>query len=179
VYRAAAPLVQRKQGWVEFFSGRVEASLPYYRAWYANDHDNPFARWCYAMIIATAGDTAECERVLQELIADFPSNLLSHHARMFQRALAGDGEGARAMLTPEFEAAARTSDFLPLHVAVACLLSGDIDRTLQWLEIGMARGLATHDHLERGDKRFAALIPDPRFQTLLSRMRERSAAIRP
>jgi hypothetical protein len=85
----------------------------------------------------------------------------------------GDAAAVDRLDSPEFRAA-MASDGQYTHVlAQAFALLGRTDDALWWLERSFERGTINYPFISSGDPLLASIRPDPRFASLMRRMKAR------
>jgi len=171
------PFCQLMPGAMAWLRGDYERTWALWSARHAAVQENPLMRLCYGHVAVMTGRTAEGHRILEELAQAVPDNPFGQLAVVYQRALAGDREQVRALLTPPLISALEGDPQYCWFLAHCHALVGDIDSGLRWLEAAIARGFINHDLLARLDPFLATLRGDARFAALMEQVRQRADAL--
>jgi serine/threonine protein kinase/tetratricopeptide (TPR) repeat protein len=171
------PMSIAHDGFVDLYAGRLEAAEPKYRRWFERDQENPFAHYCWGMVLAMQGRAVEAADAFENLTHMVPNHVLDMLGSFLRHSLRGDGQAALAAVNPTLEQAVRLSTYLAPHMAAGYALLNARDRALEWLEIAFANGFAAWRLLE-ASRWYPGLDADPRFRGLLTRMRKHSESIR-
>jgi hypothetical protein len=157
---------------VDLFDGRFDLAVVRFRE--AVDKiapDDPFACWWLAQALAFARHDDEAIGMFDRVVASGPS-LWSDFAELERRALSGDADGVRAVVTERelLSSAAATDEYYPCVLASCLSHVGEIGEALTWLERASAWGFANHRFLAHHNRFLAPLRGDPRFQRLIDRV---------
>jgi TolB-like protein/cytochrome c-type biogenesis protein CcmH/NrfG len=167
------PLTRCMPGFADVFEGKLAAAVEPYRQMYEMDRGNPMARLFYVWVLAINGRSDVVNAVVQAPTLEARDTIPDRLAFFLAHALAGDRAGAVAVLTPEIEAAAYTTDLFPRFLAQGYALAGMSGRALHWLAVAVERGFVNHPFLVRHDPTLGGLRDDPGFQRLMETVRER------
>ncbi len=170
------PMSVAHEGFVDLYAGRLEAAEPKYRRWLERDLGNPFAHYCWGMVLAMRGRAGEAAAAFESVARMVPNHVLDVLGTFLRHSLRGAGEAARAAVNTTLENAIKLSTYLAPHMAAGYALLDDRERALDWLEIGFANGFAAWKLLE-ASAWYPGLDADPRFRELLTRMRKHSESI--
>jgi len=133
--------------------------------------DVPTARVPLAYALAAAG---RLEAALTELKPVGPVAGADHQVRLahfLQLAIRGKKDEMSELLTPEFVATTRRDLLYSLIVADGYAMLDEREPALEWLEHAVSRGLANYPYLSEYDPFVARLRSEPRFQTLMVRVK--------
>jgi len=172
------PMSVAAEGFVDLYAGRLAAAEPKYRRWLERDSGNPFAHYCWGMVLSMRGRAVEAAAAFENVTRMVPNHVLDMLGSFLRHSLRGDGQAAHAAVNPTLEHAVMLSTYLAPHMAAGYALLNDRDRALEWLEIGFANGFAAWKLLEESPAWYPGLDADPRFRGLLMRMRKHSESIR-
>ncbi len=81
-------------GVIEFHTGNIKESLPYYRRWLQLDPHSPFTRFWCASAFAANGAIEESIKILDSIINETPTLIFAKFALFFKSALQADKEKA-------------------------------------------------------------------------------------
>ncbi len=119
------PMSVAHAGFVDLYGGRLEAAEPKYRRWFERDPDNPFAHYCWGMVLGMRGRAVEAAAAFESLARMVPNHVLDMLGTFLRHSLRGDGEAARAAVNPTLEHAIKLSTYLAPHMAAGyALLNG-------------------------------------------------------
>jgi TolB-like protein len=167
------PLNRCMPGWADALEGNFASAVEPYRQMFDMDPGNPMARLFYVWILAANRRSNDVTAIVKtwpaQLLDTFPARL----ACFLTQSLAGNRSGALAMLTPEIEAGANTTDVFPRLLAEGYALAGLPERAIHWLRIAVDRGFINHPFLAQHDPFLENLRSDPRFTQLMNTVRER------
>ncbi len=165
--------------WYAFYNGRFEDAVEGYRLEWEMDPESPYARWAHGITLATAGHLEEASEILTSIVEDSPDAWFALIARFVVAALREDPAGARAAMTPEFEAGAKRDMQAAWHVASGYAKLGMVDEAVTWLRQAMNRGFVHYPFLAEYEPFLARIRSDPRVQEVLSEVKERWEAFEP
>ena len=165
------PLMQCMPGIVRVLRGQFEESLPYYRTFYTMEPQNPAAVWFLALMYGYAGRRDEVGPLVDSLERDFAGTVFASQGRAYERALAGDADGAQRAITPALRAAASNAEYLARSLADTYALIGHSAEAIEYLEHAVRLGLAHYPFLARHDPHLAGIRNDPGFRRVLDRIR--------
>lgn len=173
------PLTRCMPGFADLMEGNFASAIAPYRQMVDMDPGNPMTRLFYAGILALNGRSSEVTAVAEAIPAQVRDTIPARVTSFLAHALAGNRSAAVAVLTPEIEAIANSTDVLPRFVAQGYAAAGMADRAIHWLSIAVDRGFINYPYLAQHDPLLRSLRADPRFQQLLSTVQERWQSFEP
>jgi eukaryotic-like serine/threonine-protein kinase len=171
------PLTQCMPGFVAVLEGRFADAVAPYRRLFEMDPESPFAAVTCGWVLGYNGRTAEAVSILEDAARRFPGTAFASWAESLACGLRDDRDGAARAITPAFRAAAERSEMFARALAQCCALAGLADEALHWAEREVELGMWNHAYLAVHDAYLAALWHEPRFQSLLERVRTKAAAL--
>jgi serine/threonine protein kinase/lipopolysaccharide biosynthesis regulator YciM len=171
------PLTHAVQGYLALLEGRFDDAIEPYRRCREIDPESPFSVVCHGWALAFARRTNEALEVLESSAARFRGTPFGSFAAALALALRGESQQAMRAITPEFEAAARTSEMFARAMTQTCALAGDTDRALTWLQHEISLGMLNFDFLAKHDWFLDSVRGEPRFAELLERVRAERARL--
>jgi hypothetical protein len=160
---------------LEFYDGRLEASVEAGRAAYDRDREGVFSRGWFAMPLLWTRRFDEAQQILDRWQQDMPGHLWLACCRPIGPALQGrraESRAALAELVIEANLPFLWNDVVAIYsIADINALNGDSEDALRWLEHGLEIGCFNYPFLSRHDFGLAPLRANPRFQDLMARMK--------
>jgi TolB-like protein len=160
---------------LEFYDGRLEASVEAGRAAYDCDREGVFSRAWFTMPLLYTGRYDAARQVMDRWQKDMPGHLWLACCRLIGPALQGrraESREALGNLVAEANLPFLWNDGVAIFtIADVAALNGDFDEALRWLEHGLEIGCFNYPFLSRHDFGLAPLRTDPRFQDLMGRIR--------
>ena len=173
------PLAHCGPGWVDFLEGRFAASLPPYQRMFDMDPGNPMARLFYVYVLAINTCTDRVREVVEGFPLESRDGIPARLAFFLAHAHVGEADAALAVLSPQVEAAARTTDMFSRFLAHGYGWLGQFDRALYWLRVAIDRGFINYPFLAQHHPVFRQLRSDPEFVRLMDHVRARWQAFEP
>lgn len=167
------PLTRCMPGWADVLEGDFDRALAPYRQMFDMDPGNPMARLFYVWVLALNGRVGEVDEVVATFPGPLHDTIAARVTFFLARALAGDRNGALAVLTPDMETAAYATDLFPRFLAQGYALCGAPDRAIDSLQRAVDRGFINYPFLARHDPFLRSLDGHPRFGDLLEEVRAR------
>ncbi len=158
------PVTRCMPAYADIVEGNVSASaIAAYRQMFEMDESNPMGRLFYAYVLALSGNNDEMRAIGNGFAPDVRGTLPARVA-MF---IAG-GEPPTDIAVEQ-----TASDVFPRLLAYAYARAGMADEAIRWLQIAVDRGFINYPFLAEHDPSTKSLRRDPRFTSLLARVRER------
>ena len=163
------------QSGVALISGDVEAAVAAARRMVDLAGAEPMAKMWAGMISAHAGREEEACRLLRQAAAS--GEAWSVGGAVWDAALRQDRKAFRRAVAdnPLLELAKMDKEF-SWWLADSFALMGDTDEALRWLESAIDLGFTNHHFWSEIDPFLAPLRPDPCFQALMNRARDKQRA---
>ena len=171
------PLNYCMAGWAEFCEGDFDAALPLYRKVFEMDPEGSLGRLLYVMALGYCDHTDEAARIVDLLVQDTPSAVITLGGQFLVTAMKGERESAMQYATPELLEVARTQDFLSKLLAEGFALIGQQDRACDWLENAMRLGMVDYPFFTKHDPFLARLHGFPPFESLAEEVKRRWEAM--
>ena len=136
----------------------------------AGDPDNPLVQTFRALALYYTGQTDAAAELMQKVVDSHPN---MHGIRPFMAmflSAQGKHEEARAQLNESVIRNAEVDPDIAYSVASVYALEGMPERAFEWLERAIALGNANQPCFEN-DPNWSSLRSDPRFQTLMQKVR--------
>lgn len=163
------PLVRCMPAWASIVEGDFSAAIGPYRQMLEMDPANPMARLFYLWVLVLNGRDDE----VAALVPGFPPETRESLPARIALFLAHALEGREPELTPEMEAAAKTTDVFARFIAHGFALLGKADPAIRWLSVAVERGFINYPFLVAHDPVVKAFRTDSRVERLLENVRER------
>jgi hypothetical protein len=136
----------------------------------------PFAGWWVAQMAAFAGREEDAQKEFDD-VARMDGGMWSEFSRLFGCALSADTAAVNRQLEGSRVAdVAKTDELYPIIIASALARVGDNVGALDWLERAIGWGFTNDRFLLDGNRFFAPLKREPRFDALIARAREKRMA---
>jgi thioredoxin-like negative regulator of GroEL len=168
-----SPLANGLPGWADFLEGKFAAALPSYQRLFEMDPGNPMARLFYVYVLAVNERTERVREVVQGFPLDARDGIPARLSFFLAHAHVGEVEAATAELSPQVEAAARTTDMFSRLLAHGYGWLGQVDKALSWLGVAIDCGFINYPFLVehhplcrqyRSDSEFSRLMDDVRVR---------------
>jgi TolB-like protein/thioredoxin-like negative regulator of GroEL len=160
-----------------FLDGRFDDAATLCAVPYEMSPTGSMIVYWYVVMLAYAARAEDCRAVVDRIAKDPGDNAVLRVALMTERALAGDRDGADALVTPVVDPYARRDGQAAWNVAACYAKLGDGARALAWLEHAIDRDFIPVQFLATIDPFLAPLRGDARFEALMDRARERQVAL--
>jgi serine/threonine protein kinase/cytochrome c-type biogenesis protein CcmH/NrfG len=138
---------------------------------YRLDPTNYLARYWYAVALAARRRFEEAQVTLDHWLDEAPGHVMAVGGRFLLNALRGARAEAMACLTDEFTDLAWKGYWIAVTIAEGLALVGERAESLRWLERAIEKGWANYPFLSRIDPWLEAVRDDPRFETLMARVK--------
>ena len=173
------PLAHCGPGWVDFLEGRFAAALPPYQRMFEMDPGNPMARLFYVYVLASNACTDRVRQVVDGFPRESGDDIPARLAFFLAHAQVGESDAAIAALSPQVEAAARTTDMFARFLAQGYGWLGQRDKALSWLRVAVDRGFINYPFLAEHHPGFRQYRSEPEFLYLMDDVRARWEAFEP
>jgi eukaryotic-like serine/threonine-protein kinase len=171
------PITQCMPGFIAILKGRFEDAVEPYRRLRDMDPDSPFAMVCCGWALAYAGRLEEATALLEGAGDRFPGTAFAAWGRSFAHGLRGESTEAILAITSGFEAAAQGSEMFARALAQCYAMAGEKERALDWLDRQIDLGMLNHEFLAEHDIFLKGIRSEPRFASLLNRVRIAAAEL--
>ncbi len=166
-----SPLSHRNRGWLQLMQCRADSALDSLHRAYQMDSGNPQLRLLYLYALACNQRFDDACALAARMIKDTPNNVWTWIGRFYCNALQGERRKALRGVTEKFQQAARWGESYSFHVAECYALLDERTLALEWLENATSRGFINYPFLAEGAPFLANVRSEPRFQTLLARVK--------
>jgi TolB-like protein len=167
------PVTRCMPAWADILDGNFEAAIEPYRQMFEMDRSNPMARLFYAWVLIINRMEYDVGALVEGFPSDVRHTVPAQIAFFLAFARVGKRREARAVLTPQIEAAASGTDVFARFLAQGFALAGMAEPAMRWLEVAVDRGFINYPFLARHDPFFRSLRSDARFKRLLDIVRDR------
>ncbi len=167
------PLVRCMPAWAGILEGDLAGAVDPYRQMFEMDSGNPMSRLFYVWVLLINGRLEDIPAIVESFPVEVRETVPARLAFFLADSL-GDRDGA-PLQSPgkHVEAAAGVSDVFARLLASGYARAGDTDNAIRWLEVAVDRGFINHPFLASVDPSLDKLRGEPRFQQLMSVVRER------
>jgi TolB-like protein len=173
------PLAHCGPGYVDFLEGKFAAALPPYERMFEMDPGNPMARLFYVYVLATNRRTVRVREVMRGFTSEMHDGIPARVTFFLAHARMGDAAAATAALSPDVEAAARTTDMFSRFLAHGYGWLGLADEALYWLRVAVDRGFINYPFLAEHHPEFKRFRSNAEFVRLMDEVRARWKAFKP
>ena len=173
------PVAHCGPGWADLLEGKFAAALPPYERMFDMDPGNPMARLFYVYVLAVNHRTDRVREVAQGFGDDVRDGIPARLAVFLAHAHVGETDAALAAVSPQVEAAARTTDMFSRFLAHGYGWLGQVDQALAWLRVAVDRGFINYPFLAEHDPVFRQFRSNPELVRLMGQVRERWQSFRP
>jgi len=163
-----SPMIFGARALPPFFEGRFDEAVDQIRR---GVEAAPIFMVFYLQALAMGGRRDDVRALLQTIeprLAEFP---FVPFAAAMARAILGDAEGARALLTDDVLNAAAGDLQYCSWIAETFAQIGDHERALEWLERSIDRGYCIWPFFAKHDRLLDPIRDDPRFDALMEKAR--------
>ncbi len=157
--------------WVHFFEGRFNAAVRAIREVYEKAPDDIAFRYQYFQMLVYSRHIEQAFSIVDALLKDLPEHPLAVLCLLLKFALQGDQTAFDQTLTPELTGIARTDPFYTWFVATALATLDRREAALDWLEHAAQSGFINYPFLAEHDHLLSNLRREPRFDTILGRVK--------
>jgi serine/threonine protein kinase/tetratricopeptide (TPR) repeat protein len=165
------PLTHLMIGCLRYFDGSFSAALKRFDRAVELDPDMSIAIFYQAQTLAALGRTPDALAASERMERDPAGGMWSWIGRAWKAGLQGDGSVIRETITEERRAWCATDPTYSQMLAEAFAMAGARDEAFEWLGIAIGRGLLCYDFIARLDPFLAPLREDPRWPTVLERVK--------
>jgi len=125
----------------------------------------------YAWFLVYKKRLKEAEDIVEKKIEDPKNNLMWQLYFLLKSAAKGDREGFSQWLTPELLYTVKRDPQYSSFMADFYALLGDQEKALDWLENAVNRGFINYPYLNDHDPYLENIRGEPRFKTLMERVK--------
>ena len=120
-------------GFIEWYSGNIKESLPYFQKWLELDPYGPFTRYFCSVNYFLNNEVGASIQILNSIIEETPALIFAKFALFLKSAMRGDKVSALKYATEELQSGAALIDYFTLYMAYAYALIDEKEETLKWL----------------------------------------------
>ncbi|HDT14193.1 MAG TPA: zinc-ribbon domain-containing protein [Candidatus Aminicenantes bacterium] len=164
------PVNLAMRGINHLFEGRFDLALNPALKMLAVPGSHLWTFWA-SLILLYNGRPDEARDFIDERVKDPGQDMLGKLCLILKHAVEDDKERMASLLTPDFVEIARKDCQYSWHLASFYSYLGDIDESLGWLENAVDRGFVNYPFLSEHDRLLASVRGEPRFKTLMERVR--------
>ncbi len=164
ISRMSLILVQWMKGEFEEASGKLEE-------WHRQEPDNRVAAFYHGHLLAWRGRRQESLELAEKMCREDPEETMGQALRFAALAIQGRPDEAKNALTPQVRGRLWMDFHLPWVVAEGYAVLGDGDEALRWLERAVEKGNVNYPVLSELDPLLADIRGEPRFKTLMERVK--------
>jgi predicted Zn-dependent protease len=139
--------------------------------WIRNDRDNPIPNFYLGHIFAWTGRKKEALAIAEKMHNADPDEVMGQALYFMTLALNGHSEKALEGLTKDIKECLWMDFHLPWLVAEGYALLGETDEALSWLERAVDKGIFNYPMLNCMDPMLENIRHEPRFKSLMKRVK--------
>jgi len=167
------PFVPAALLWVHWGDGDMEGGLHAADEWTRRHPGNRICGFYRGLFLAYVGRDEEAQRQAEALVQEEPAEVMGQVLHFLTLALLGRRDEALGAVSSENQPHCWVDFGLPLWMADAYAVLGEVDEAVRWLERAVDNGMLNYPLLADLDPFLEDIRSEPRVQQLLAQTKER------